>query len=173
MEATQMLVYAIYHGEEQADRAVSALVDREFAAHSIVVLMREPQQDSPVREVPVRTKTMVGPGILIGATLGAVGGALVAVGGGLLAAGPLVALLQGAASGGAAGTLAGTVGGLGYWRDVIDFPDTEHGAGAILVGVDINKQGQAAEARRALKEAGAAEVHVRPARQAAEEVRQA
>jgi hypothetical protein len=172
MGVKQQLVYAIYRDEKQAERAVKALVNEEFAAANIVVLMREGGPDSHVQEVPVQTKTLVGPGIALGATLGALGGALVAVGGGLWVAGPLVALLQGAASGGAAGTIVGTVGGLGYWRDVIDFPEHDS-VGAILVGVDAASQGQVPRARQALQAAGATEVHARPKPQATEEVRQA
>jgi uncharacterized membrane protein len=173
MGVKQQLVYAIFPNEEQAGRAVKELVEQEYSAANIVVLMRDGESDAPVQEVPVRTKTWVRPSIAIGATLGAVGGALVAVGGGLLAAGPLVAVLQGAAGGGAAGTIAGTVGGLGYWRDVIDFPERESNAGAILVGVDLPSQGQPERARDALKQAGATEVHVRSRSEATEEVRHA
>lgn len=167
------LIYAIFSSEPQAQRAIEKLVDSEFSASNIYVLMRTTEQHAKVQEVPVRTKTMVGPGVAIGATLGAIGGALVAVSGGLLAAGPLVALLQGAVSGAAAGSLAGTVGGLGYWRDKADFPKNELEAGAILVGVDADAQGQQQRASAALMAAGADAVHVRSWSEAREDVRQA
>ena len=161
MAVINTLVYAIFPNEEQADRAVKALVDEEFAAANIHVLMRDDTRSEHVRRVPVRTQTMVGPGIALGATLGAVGGALVAVSGGFLAAGPLVALLQGVVSGSAAGTIVGTVGGLGYWRDVVDFPKEKLDSGGILVGVNSNAQGQIERAQQALKAAGAEDVQHR------------
>lgn len=167
------LIYSIFPTERQAQRAIKTLVNNEFSAANIYVLMRDPRQNDQVQDVPVRTKTLVGPGVAIGATLGAIGGALVAVSGGLLAAGPLVALFQGAVGGGAAGTLAGTVGGLGYWRDVADFPARELESGAILVGVDTDAQGQVHRAGKALLAAGADAVHVRPFSEAREDVRQA
>lgn len=173
MATINSLVYAIFSNEQQAERAVKALVDEEFAAANIHVLMRDDSRRDHVRNVPVQTRTLVGPGVALGATLGAVGGALVALSGGLLAAGPLVALLQGAVSGGAAGTIVGTVGGLGYWRDVVDFPEEKLNMGGILVGVNSNAQGQADRARQALKAAGADEVEVRSLEGAKQAVRQA
>ena len=149
------LIYALFPDETQAKRAIEALVEEEFAAASIHVLMKDPLGTGKVKEVPVSTKTMVGPGVAIGAALGAVGGVLVALTGGIFAAGPIVALLQGVTTGGAAGVLAGTLGGLGYWRDVADFPAHEIESGAILVGVDAAAQGQVARATRALRRAGA------------------
>src|SRR5688572_4695328 len=116
------LVYSLFSNETQAQRAIEKLVENEFAASNIYVLMRDDAGTGKVEQVPVNTKNLVGPGLAIGAALGAVGGALVALTGGLFAAGPIVALLQGATTGGAAGVLTGTLGGLGYWRDVADFP---------------------------------------------------
>lgn len=169
MGIAKLLVYSIFRKEKEAERAVKALVNEEFAAANIHVLVREAARTRSLKRAKVRTKTLVGPGIAIGASLGAVGGALVVASGGAAAA-PL-GVLYGAVSGGAAGTLAGTVGGLGYWRDVVEFPELE--AGAFLVGVDLAAQGQAERARKALRSAGAAEVHTRSWQEAAEEVRQA
>jgi hypothetical protein len=167
------LIYALFPDETQAKRAIQALVDNEFAAANIHVLMKATTGSGKVKEVPVSTKNMVGPGVAIGAALGAVGGVLVALSGGLLAAGPIVALLQGAATGGAAGVLAGTLGGLGYWRDVADFPAHELESGAILVGVDPGAQGQATRAVKALKQAGAGVVSQRSWSEAKAAVRHA
>lgn len=167
------LVYALFSSETQAQRAIEKLVENEFAASNIYVLMRDDAGTGKVEQVPVNTKTLVGPGVAIGAALGAVGGALVVLTGGLLAAGPIVALLQGVTSGGAAGVLAGTLGGLGYWRDVAEFPAKAIESGAILVGVDAGAQGQIDRATRALKAAGAGEVSLRSFSEAKADVRHA
>lgn len=173
MATIKALVYAIFGTEEQAERAVKALVDEEFAAANIHVLMRDDTRRDHVRSVKVETKTLIAPGVALGATLGAVGGALVAVGGGFLAAGPLVALLYGAVSGGAAGTIVGTLAGLGYWRDVVDFPAHSLDKGGILVGVNANAQGQIERARKALKAAGADHVELQSLAKAKRAVSQA
>ena len=167
------LIYALFSSETEAERAIQKLVENEFAADNIYVLMRDDAAPGKVEQVPVTTKNMVGPGVAIGAALGAVGGVLVALTGGLLAAGPLVALLQGATTGGAAGVLAGTLGGLGYWHDVAEFPHREIESGAILVGVDAAAQGQAERVTRALKQAGARTVSERPWAEAKADVRHA
>ncbi|HEU5076911.1 MAG TPA: general stress protein [Polyangiaceae bacterium] len=167
------LIYALFSNETQAQKAIQKLVENEFAAANIYVLMRDDAASGKVEQVPVITKTMVGPGVAIGTALGAVGGVLVALTGGLLAAGPIVALLQGASAGGAAGVLAGTLGGLGYWRDMADFPSKHIESGAILVGVDASAQGQAERARAALKAAGADTVSQRTWSEAKADVRHA
>lgn len=167
------LVYALFPDETQAQRAIQKLVENEFAASNIYVLMRGDAGTGKVEQVPVTTKTLVGPGVAIGAALGAAGGVLVALTGGLLAAGPIVALLQGATTGGAAGVLAGTLGGLGYWRDVAEFPAKAIESGAILVGVDPDAQGQTDRASRALKAAGADAVSIRSWSEAKADVRHA
>ncbi len=161
MAATSTLIFAIFNTESQAEKAVKALVKEEFSADNIHVLMRQPGAPGDVASATVRTKTLVGPGVAIGTTLGAIGGALVAVSGGFLAAGPLFALAQGVVTGGAAGSLAGTVGGLGYWHDVVEFPEHDLAHGAILVGVGLVAQGQTERARKALMAAGAERVQVR------------
>jgi len=165
------LIYALYSSQAEAQQAIQKLVENEFAASNIYVLMRDDASPGKVEQVPVNTKNLVGPGIAIGAALGAMGGVVVALTGGLLAAGPVVALLQGATGGGAAGALAGTLGGLGYWRDVAEFPAKEIASGAILVGVDADAQGQAGRATRALQEAGADVVSLRSWTEAKAEVR--
>lgn len=167
------LIYALFPDETQAKRAIHALVENEFAADNIYVLMKATTGSGKIKQVPVSTKNMVGPGVAIGAALGAIGGVLVALSGGILAAGPIVALLQGVTTGGAAGVLAGGLGGLGYWRDVADFPAHELESGAILVGVDPGHQGQAARAVRALKQAGAGLVSQRSWSEAKAAVRHA
>ena len=101
------LIYALFSHESEAEQAIQKLVENEFAAANIYVLMRDDAAPGKVEQIPVNTKNMVGPGVAIGAALGAVGGVLVALTGGLLAAGPLVAVLQGGVV--KAGQLAGAL----------------------------------------------------------------
>jgi hypothetical protein len=55
------------------------------------------------------------------------------------------------------GTLAGTLGGLGFWKEGIDFPKAAFENGAALVGVNAQDD-RVEEATAALKRAGATEV---------------
>lgn len=168
-----ILAYAIFDTHKTAAKGVDALIENDFTIKDICVLCREGPEGTPIEELPVDVKTGIGPGMAIGAALGVAGGALVALGGGLLAAGPLLTLLQGTFTGGAAGLFAGFVGGLGYLHETIDFPHhhrhrLEHGA--VLVGVMSSKRARIDSAKRALKGAGAPEVHVRTRRQADHEL---
>jgi hypothetical protein len=152
-----MFVYGIFRDEEKAAKAVEALVDADFPGDAISALMRE---GSEVEELPVEKKTRVGRGAVLGAALGAVGGALLAPGAGLLAGGPLLVAIKGAIAAGAAGAGLGSFGGLGFWREEIDFVDRSLEAGVIIVGVETNpeRHDSAAEVLRA---AGAQDVQAR------------
>ena len=166
-----VLTYAIFDNEKQAARAVDALVENDFTMDDICVLLREGPEGAVVEEMPMEVKTEVGPGMVIGAAVGAVGGALVAVGSGLIAAGPLLALLQGAVGGGAAGMLTGFLAGLGYWHDAADFPHHKLKGEAVLVGIMSDRRDRIDVARKTLKAVGAKQVHVRTRRQAITEVK--
>jgi hypothetical protein len=166
-----VLAYAIFDTEKQAARAVDALVENDFTMRDICVLLREGPEGAAVEEMPMEVKTAVGPGMAIGAAVGAVGGALVAIGSGLVVAGPFLALLQGAVGGGAAGMLTGFLAGLGYWHDAADFPHHKLKQGAVLVGIMSEKRDRIDVARATLKAIGAKKVHVRKRRGAVAEVK--
>jgi hypothetical protein len=145
---------------------VGELVGAGFTASDIGALIGGARD---VETLSMQHKTGVTAGALLGGALGAVGGGAVALVGGfaLLALGPLVAALQGAAIGGAAGTLAGTLGGLGFWKDEIDFPQDAFEAGAVLLGVTTN-DARVDLAREALCKAGAETSYVAANREAIE-----
>ena len=161
-----LLSYAIFDNEKQAARAVDALVENDFTMDEICVLLRAGPEGTAVEEMAMEVKTEVGPGMAIGAAVGAVGGALVVVGSGMLAAQPLLALVPGVVGGGAAGMLTGFLAGLGHWHDAADFPHHKLKEGAVMVGIMNNRRDRINVARNTLKAIGAKEVHVRTRRQA-------
>lgn len=154
-------VHGLFTTEAGAASAVQSLIEAHFDPALISALMRV---GSDVAEATPTFKTGVGRGVLLGTALGALGGALIASGG-LLTAGPLA----GSVAGGAAGYLAGIVGGLGHWKDEIEFP-AQVAAGMILVGVD-SDESNIERARAALAVARPERIHVSPKKEACDEVK--
>lgn len=150
-------VHAVYTDKASAARAVSELVDQGFPSGDIGALMHNRQGE--FEALPMKHKTSVPAGAMLGAAVGGLGGALILGGPALLAAGLFLPLLEGALAGGAFGTLAGTLGGLGLWREEIDFPNQAFDAGAVLIGVATH-EGRAESAKIALQRAGAEQIHV-------------
>ncbi len=148
-----VFVHAVFNSERAAAKAVQELVNAEFSVHDISALMCK--RDG-VQELDIGHKTGMGVGAVLGGVFGAIGGAL-AVSGGLVLAGPVFLALEGMVAGGAMGTLAGTLGGLGFWRDEIDFPRDAFENGAVLIGVN-SDDGRIDQAGEALKRAGATEI---------------
>lgn len=148
-----VFVHAVFNSERAAAKAVQELVNAEFSVHDISALMCT---RSGVQELEIGHKTGMGVGAVLGGVFGAIGGAL-AVSGGLVLAGPVFLALEGMVAGGAMGTLAGTLGGLGFWREEIDFPKAAFDSGAVLIGVD-SDVGRVERASEALKRAGANEI---------------
>jgi hypothetical protein len=148
-----VFVHAVFNNEVAAAKAVQELVNAEFPYHDISALMCD---RSGVKELETGHKTGMGVGAVLGGVFGAIGGAL-AVTGGLVLAGPVFLALEGMVAGGAMGTLAGTLGGLGFWKETIDFPKAAFENGAALIGVDA-ADGRIEDATNALKRAGATEV---------------
>lgn len=148
-----LFVHAVFTAETAAAKAVQELVNAKFSANDISALMTN---RSGVQELEIGHKTGMGVGAVLGGVFGAIGGAL-AVSGGLVLAGPVFLALEGMLAGGAMGTVAGTLGGLGFWKEEIDFPKSAFENGAVLIGVDTNEE-RFAEAEEALKRAGATEV---------------
>ena len=156
LDSDQWFAHAFYKGPEEAQAAVQALLDAHFHTEHVGVLLK---RGPSVEELPMHHKTFVPQGAVLGALFGAAAGALTLSGIGVLAAGPLLVALQGAATGTAIGTLAGTLGGLGFWRDEIDFPADAFESGAVLVGV-VTNLGRTNEARRVLASAGAEQTYL-------------
>jgi uncharacterized membrane protein len=148
-----VFVHSVFHDEVTAAKAVQELVNAKFSGHDISALMINPNS---VRELEVGHKTGMGVGAVLGGVFGAVGGAL-AVSGGLVLAGPVFLALEGMLAGGAMGTLAGTLGGLGFWKEDIDFPKSAFENGAALVGVNVHDE-RVEAASEALRRAGSTEI---------------
>jgi hypothetical protein len=161
-----IFVHAVFNSETGAAKAVQELVNAKFSAHDISALMCN---RSGVQELEIGHKTGMGVGAVLGGVFGAVGGAL-AVTGGLVLAGPVFLALEGMLAGGAMGTLAGTLGGLGFWREEIDFPRSAFENGAVLIGVN-SDDSRIEDASDALKRAGATSIRrsSKPAAQLAAE----
>jgi len=156
LDADQWFAHAFYRDAERAHDAVRQLLDAHFPSDAIGVLM---VRGDEVQELPMKHKTFVPHGVALGALLGAAAGAVTMSGIGLLATGPLLLALQGAAAGTAIGSVGGALGGLGFWRDEVDFPSDAFQSGAVLVGVVANSE-RLEEAQRVLTSAGADATYV-------------
>lgn len=148
-----VFVHAVFNSETAAAKAVQELVNAKFSANDISALMTN---RSGVQELEIGHKTGIGVGAVLGGVFGAIGGAL-AVTGGLVLAGPVFLALEGMVAGGAMGTVAGTLGGLGFWKEEIDFPKQAFENGAVLIGVNVGDE-RIEDASEALKRAGAGEI---------------
>ena len=166
LDADQWFAHAFYRDAERAHDAVRQLLDAHFPSDAIGVLMMSGEE---VQELPMKHKTFVPHGVALGALLGAAAGAVTMSGIGLLATGPILLALQGAAAGTAIGSVGGALGGLGFWRDEVDFPSDAFENGAVLVGVVANSE-RLDEARRVLSSAGAESTHVSTKQEATQQV---
>jgi hypothetical protein len=156
LDADIWFAHAIFRDTEHASKAVRQLIETHFSSDDVGVLM---VRGDDVEELPMKHKTFVPHGVALGALFGAAAGAATMSGIGLLAAGPLLLALQGAAAGTAIGSVGGALGGLGFWRDEVDFPADAFEQGAVLVGVVTNKE-RLDEAQRVLRAAGAEQTYV-------------
>jgi hypothetical protein len=148
-----VFVHAVFTTETAAAKAVQELVNARFSGHDISALMTN---RSGVEELEIGHKTGMGVGAALGGVFGVIGGAL-AVTGGLVLAGPVFLALEGMLAGGAMGTLAGTLGGLGFWKEEIDFPKAAFENGAVLIGVNSADE-RTEDAADALRRAGATDI---------------
>ncbi|MET0387865.1 MAG: hypothetical protein ABW321_17970, partial [Polyangiales bacterium] len=120
LKAEQTFAYAFFSDERSAAAAVQQLIDAGFETEHVGALVLN---DSGVAELPLHHKTGMVPGAAIGTLLGAAIGAIALPAVGLLAFGGAFASFgAAAAAGGLTGTIAGTLGGLGLWKDEVDFP---------------------------------------------------
>lgn len=156
-----IFVHAVFNSEVGAAKAVQELVNAKFSEHDISALMCN---RSGVQELEIGHKTGMAVGAVLGGVFGAVGGAL-AVTGGLVLAGPVFLALEGMLAGGAMGTLAGTLGGLGFWKEEIDFPRDAFENGAVLIGVNC-EDARVEDASDALKRVGATDIRQSSQREA-------
>jgi hypothetical protein len=157
-------VSGTYEDAEKANRAVQALVEAEFDADDISVVIAD---RTGVHPVEVAHDSGIGSGAkmggALGAALGAIGATLVATG--VLAApgfvvwaaGPVLAALQGAVAGGSLGVALGAAAGLGSWAESAHLHEEDLRGGSVLIGVHADG-GRVAQAREVLGNCGAVRV---------------
>ena len=155
LSGNQSFAYAFFEDEATAAAAVRSLLSADFASEHIGALMLD---ESGVSELPMKHKTGIAPGTILGALLGTAVG-LTLPGLGLVALGGAFTLAEAAAAGGVTGAFAGILGGMGIWRDEYDFPSDAFARGGVLVGV-LTSAGRAPAATEALRRAGAGETSV-------------
>jgi hypothetical protein len=161
-------VHATFREQRAAVQAAEALLAAEFPARDISALVCDASEQAGV-ELKIRHKTLVPMGALVGGVVGLLLGAAIAAFANV-PPDPGVFTLRGAVIGAAIGTLAGALFGLGRWRDTIIFPQEVFANGCVIVGVSTHDE-RASEARRALTQAGAAEVQTSSKHEALADVR--
>jgi len=143
-------VTAIYTDAKRATRAMGELMDAGFDRSDISLLM---SKETRVRYYP---ESNTGEAAGVGAAVGGLLGGLVAIATmppvGIVAAGPLLALLGGAAVGAAGGGMFGALVELGIPEDTARWYEERIAAGDILVGVACEDAARAAKARKILAE---------------------
>jgi len=147
------VVVGVFERFAQADEARNELRSAGFSDEDVSVVM-QPSETAP--EVGAG-ETKADEGTVAGATAGAiVGGALGLAAlaipgiGPLLAAGPILAILGGAATGGALGGLIGSFAGLGVPTEHAKEYEAAVRAGGIIVAVKADDQEQSDRATRIL-----------------------
>ena len=159
-------VFGIYSSEDQAERAVNALIEDGFLSGDVSVLM--PDQRS-TREFAHHKETKAPEGTAAGVTAGGVVGGtlgvLVGIGtlaipglGPLLAAGPIVAGLAGLGAGGAVGGLIGALVGMGIPEYEARRYEGRVKDGGILLSVHCDSRGDIVRATEILTDTGAADI---------------
>lgn len=148
----EQFVHALFPNRETASGAVDALVNASFPPGEVGALVANDRRE--VQEFVTKRKTIVVWVALFGVIVGAAFGVMILAGVGVITFRAPLEALQGAALGAAFGLFAGALGGLGYWKHVIDFPRDAFGSGAVLVGV-ATQDARVEQARKALASAGA------------------
>jgi hypothetical protein len=147
------LVTGTYADAAKANRAVDELIEAEFDADEISMVVAD---RTGGHEVMVEHDTGVAEGAaagaLLGGALGALGATLVATGlvaapgVAVWAAGPLLGALRGAVGGAGVTGLVGALAGLGFWKEEASLHAEDLREGAVLIGV--HADGERLEAAR-------------------------
>lgn len=161
-------VHATFREHRAAVQAAEALLSAEFPARDITALVCDASEQAGV-ELKIRHKTLVPMGALVGGIVGLLLGAAIAFFANV-PPDPGLFTIRGAVIGTAIGTLAGALFGLGRWRDTIIFPQEVFANGCVVVGVKTHDE-RFNEARRALSEAGAADIQISSKHEALADVR--
>jgi hypothetical protein len=157
-------VTGIYKDAEAANRAVESLIEADFEAHEISVIVADQAGE---HEVPVEHESGVKEGAMIGGGLGAALGAIgltlaasgvsAAPGVAVLVSTQLMAAFAGAVAGGGAGGLVGALAGLGFWKEEAKLHAEDIRGGSVLIGVHA-EAAPAEKAKKVFRETGATRV---------------
>lgn len=158
----EQMVYALFEGEENADAAVSALLEEGLDSDVISVLVHQDdvtaqEQDMGGRGTQQRERALMG-GALAG-TIGAVLGGLVLGPLGLIGAGPLAGLLFGGV-GGLYGAVAGAISGADGTPEKLEKLREKLADGKVLVAIATNNTKKSEELRAILKQHGGHETDI-------------
>jgi hypothetical protein len=160
-------IICIVEGQADADRIVEVLRTSGFNNDHISALVPNGGEDKSSQPPRAATKatehatTGAKTGLIIGGALGLLAGVgfLAIPGlGPFIAAGPLMALLSGAALGGSAGGVAGGLIGLGVHEDDAKLYESKLRDGNILLSVHTESVEEATRAEEILKSNGARDV---------------
>jgi hypothetical protein len=166
MAAKNIAVFGIYSSENEAERAVDALVSLGFPSADISVLMSDTRG---TKDFALHKETKAPEGTAAGATTGGIiGGALGALAGAgalaipgigpLIAAGPIMAGLAGLGVGGAVGGLVGALIGMGIPEYAARLYEGRVKDGGVLISVHCDTSDEATRAKKALEASGAQDV---------------
>jgi hypothetical protein len=154
----------MFKESEAANRAVESLIEADFEAHEISVIVADKAGE---HEVPVEHESGIAHGAMIGGALGAALGALgltlaasgvsAAPGVAVLVSSQLIAAFGGAVAGGGAGGLIGALAGLGFWKEEAKLHAEDIRGGSVLIGVHA-EAARAEKAKDILRETGATRV---------------
>lgn len=166
MAGKNTAVYGIYPSNDQAERAVDAIIAAGFSSSSISALLADRgntrafahEKDT---KAPEGTTAGVTTGGVIGGTLGVLAGigALAIPGvGPFIAAGPIMAGLAGLGVGGAVGGLVGALVGMGIPEYEAKRYEGQVREGGTLLSVHCDSSEQVSRAKKVLKATGATDI---------------
>jgi hypothetical protein len=154
------VVYGLASTEPQANEILTHLRNLAFSSSEISILLKSKDtRNISVKEDVIRGATKGG---IIGGILGALGTVLTTPLGPLVVAGPILSALGGAAVGGVVGGLAGGSGalaGIGIPEEKIPRLHERLQQGAILIAVHSDDPVRRDRALRVFKSAGADEIY--------------
>jgi hypothetical protein len=167
---TMSSVYCLVQSHAQASRIADRLRVGGFSANDVSALFPNSEQTRAFAhqnstKTPEGAAIGAGTGALLGGTLGwlaGIGTLAVPGVGPLIAAGPIMALLAGAAAGGAAGGLAGALIGMGVPEYEAKTYEGKVREGNILIAVHTDTSEEAARAREIFSDEKAESISTGP-----------
>jgi hypothetical protein len=148
MNVQKTTVTAIFDGSEEAAKAFDQLQSEGIPRNAVSVVLaddvHEPGPDADESKAKVeREEVRASRGARLGAIVGASGmslGAAALAIPGIIAAGPLAAVLVAAGAGALSGGALGALIGIGVSRDVAEVYHRTLEGGAVMLGVEVEKE---------------------------------